>query len=436
MISLTPRPTGRALPMVAGLIALCLIALGLLAACGGGSGNTGGKTTIRFANWADAEDATRPGIEALIKKFEASHPNIVIKSEPVSFTDIEHQMLLQAQSGNAPDVAELAGNYTFTVAATRTLQPLEQLAGAQYQQSIIPDELKLGEVGGQLVAVPWTVGPVGLWYNKKLMKDAGLDPAKPPATWNDLLSALRAVHQKNPKAIALGLDSTNRPFALDTNWPIIKSFGGQPFQGKTATANSPGMTAYLTFMRQIATSGYTPPNQKAGFFRQPAASGQVAFTIDGPYLKSVVQATSKVTDKQFFDTWGVAPLPSVTGQHFSVPTDHQLVMFKTTKNRQAAWEFMKFLTTSPDGLRYTVDDEGSLPPMTNPGGDLAKQLDNPVASAFRNQVIPTLTRPEWGTAYAKAYSPVMSGIQSAMTSSTPIGQVAATMQSTLSAGLG
>jgi multiple sugar transport system substrate-binding protein len=433
----SPRRRRTKVPKVRSALAGAL-ALGLLASgCGGGSdADSGGKTVVRFANWAEAEDATRAGIQALIKKFEETHPTIDVRSEPVSFTDIEHQLLRQVQSGNAPDVAELSGNYTFTIGETKTLQPLGEFADAAFKQAIIPAELKLGEVGGQLVAVPWTVGPVGLWYNKKVMKDAGLDPDKPPATWDELRTALAAVQKKDSKLIPLGLDTTNRPYGLDVNWPIMRSFGGQPFQGATATANTPGMKAYFTFMRELATKKFTPVNQKGGFFRQPAASDQVAFTIDGPYVKNVVQSVNKVSDEKFYDTWGVAPLPTAVGQHFSVPTDHQLVMFKTSEKKQAAWEFMKFLATSPDGVQYTVKDEGCLPAVNEATGAAAEHLDNPIAEAFREDVIPTVARPDWGARYAKAYSPVMAAVQSAMTSQQPVDAIATSLQSRLQSGLG
>jgi multiple sugar transport system substrate-binding protein len=433
MATLTTR--GRTLSALAGAVALGLLGT----ACGGGSqgGGNGGTTTITFANWADTEPATQPGLRRLIAAFEQAHPGIKVKSEPLSFTDIEQRLLLQVRSGNAPDVAELAGNDTFATAATQALQPLDQLAGPAYEQSLIPAELQLGKVDGKLLAVPWTVGPIGLWYNKKVLKDAGLDPAAPPTTWDELLADAEAVHRDNPRTIAVGLDSTNRTFGLDTNWPIMESFGGRPFRGSQATASSPGFTRYLDLVRTLAGRGYTPVNQKAGFFRQPAASGQVAFTVDGPYLKSVVQSTAKLTDQQFYDTWGVVPLPAASGggRHYSVATDHQLVLFKSSKHQQAAWEFMKFLSTSPAGIQYTIASEGSLPPLAHLTGDVARQLDNPVARAFRDRIIPAVTRPEWGATYATAYSPVMAAVQSAMTGSQSTASIASGLQSDLKAAL-
>jgi multiple sugar transport system substrate-binding protein len=420
------------------LAAACLALTALVAGgCGGGSGSANGKTAVTFANWAAAEPATAPGIAAMIKKFEALHPKITIKSEPISFTDIEHQLVLEVQSGNPPDVAELQGNYLYTLAATSDLQPLGSYANGAFSKSVIGSELKLGELGGQLDAIPWTVGPIGLWYNKAVMKQAGLKPA-PPASWDQLLSDAKAIHKKLPKVIVLGMDTTSRAFALDAAWPVMTSFGAVPFSGATATGDTPAMQSYLSFMRTLARDGYTPEGQKTGFFRQPAASNQVAFTVDGPYVKGVAQSINHMSDQRFYQTWGVAPLPTgSTGQHYSTPTDHQLVMFKNSANKTAAWQFMRFLATSQYSvLNYTLKYENSIPPLASPPDAVAKELDNPITKSFVKSIIPEVIKPAWGARYSAAYLDVMAGIQKAMTSSAPISSVASGMQASLKSDLG
>lgn len=433
--------SGRPRPRKAWL-AVATAAVVAAAGCGSGGGDNGGgggngKATITFANWADAEPNTKPGIEAMIKKFESLHPNITVQSKPISYTDIEHQLILQTQSGNPPDVAELQGNYTFSLQATGALEPLDDYVKGSYAQSVIPQELQLGKIGGKTVAVPWTVAPFALWYNKKVMKKAGLS-GKPPATWDELLADVKAIHQKEPKVIAFGTDTTNRTYGLDQNWPIMQSFGAVPFRGSTATCDTAQMKAYLNFIRTLGQKGYTPANKKGGYYRQPAASDQVAFTVDGPYVKGVVQSTVKISDADFFAKWGIVPLPSGPAgpQHFSAPTDHQLAMFKDSKNKKAAWEFIKFLSTSDYAVQnYTLKYENSLPPLANPTGAIAKAMDNPISQEFQKNVIPTVGRPEWGAHYAGVYSDVMAGVQKAMTTSTPIDSVASSMQTAVKSDL-
>lgn len=415
-------------------ISVAIVVLAASACGSGGSGGTtaNGKTVITFANWADAEQNTHPGIDAAIKEFESLHPNIEIKSEPVSFTDIDHQLLLEVRSGNAPDVAEMAGDYTNDLAATGGLADLGSYTSGQWKSQIIPSELALGSVGGKQDAIPWTVGPFAIWYNKTLMKQAGLSPTA-PATWDQLLSDAKVIHAKEPKAITLGIDSTAREYALDQDWPIMQSLGGVPLSGSKPTVNTPPVQNFLTFMRTVAKDGYTPEGQKAGYFRQPAASNQVAFTIDGPYVKGVVQSTNHVSDQQFYSTWGVAPLPAgPSGRHYSAPTDHQLVMFSSAPDKQAAWEFMSWLSTSSWAtLNYTIKYENSIPPLAKPTGAVAAELNNPISQAFEKDIIPTVAAPAWGTAYSSAYLDFTSAVQQAMTTSTPIPSIASGLQSKL-----
>src|SRR5690606_10201029 len=125
------------------------------------------KITLTFANWAAAEGATRPGIEKVIRDFEAAHPDITIKSEAISFSEIAQQLVLRVNSGNPPDVAEIAGNDTFPLAATGKLEPRDGYVTAELKESINPSALNGLMSQGKLVAFPWTEAASGFWYNKE-----------------------------------------------------------------------------------------------------------------------------------------------------------------------------------------------------------------------------------------------------------------------------
>lgn len=233
--------------------------------------------------------------------------------------------------------------------------------------------------------------------------------------------------------IPLGIDTTNRPFGLDANWPLLASFEAQPFEGSEATADTPGLRAYLEFMRTLATEGYTEVNQTIGYFRPIAADDNVAFTIDGPYLQGVVTSTAGISQEEFGDTWGVtAPPAAPEGESFTVPTDHQLSILSGSENPDAAWELMEFLATNEHAVtEYTLPVESSLPPLAEPEGAIADALETPVYQSIQEEVIPAVIRPPWGANYAAASSPVMASVQTAMTSDTPIDQIVADLQGQL-----
>ena len=399
-------------------------------------GVSSGSGTVTFLNWADAESNTHPVIQKMIAQFESLYPNIKIVSQPVSYSNIAHQALLQAKSGNAPDVAEMQGNYTFQLAAAGVLEPLDQFASSSYQSAIIPQELALGKANGQLDAIPWTVGPFGMWYNKTVMAQVGI--SSPPTTLDQLLSDLAIVKAKDPSAIPLGTDTTNRTYGLDQNWSFMQTDGATPFNASSASVNTPGMIQYLTFMQTLGKDGYTLVNHLGGYFRTPAAHNQVAFDIDGPYLEGVVTSDTHESPAQFEKDWGLTTIPTgTTGKAFSVPTDHQLVMFKSAKNKQAAWTFMNWLTTSDYAVtNYTIPAEKSLPPLSSLGTNAqALEQSNSFYQIYLKKIIPAVVRPPWGTAYTNAYTPVMTGIQQVMTSSTSPASEAKSIQSSLSSAL-
>lgn len=436
----TARSGFRSRSLFVGAVALTIVA----AACGSskpsaGHGTTGSTqpapsaqhpVTITFANWADAETATKPGVEAMISQFEASHPGITVQSQPISFTDIGHTLILRQQSGNPPDVAELAGNDTFAVAATGALAPLDSyVKSGVFNSAALAD----GKYNGNLVALLWNSNPPGLWYNKQVMSQAGLDPNNPPSTIDQLMTDLAAVKAKAPGVIPIGIDTTNRSFSLAVDWPWMQAFGATPFAGSTPTADTPQMKSFLGFMQTLAQKGYLTAGHKIGYYRPLAAQNKVAFVWDQPVLQGVVQSTNHETDAQFSANWGVSTMPTATGGK-ATTTDqgHQLVIFNKSAQKQADWEFIDWLATNPSAVTgYTVKYESSLPPLANPSSEIQSAISTPTLQEFTNKVLPTIVQLPYGPNFSNAYTPIMSGVQSAVTSSTSPASIASNIQSGL-----
>jgi len=391
------------------------------------------KVTITFANWAAAEGTTKPSIEQVIADFEKAHPDIQIKSETISFSEIARQLALRVKPGNPPDVAQLAGNDTFVVAATGKLEPLTSYMEADLKAKLKPDALAGLQYQGQLIALPWTLAPAGFWYNKAVMAKAGLDPEKPPRTIEELTVAMAAIKKSQPDVIPLGLDTTNRPFSLQSNWPWMETFGATPI-GPKGRADSSEMKRYLAWMRDLAKAGYIDPGRKIGEFRPLAAQDKIAFTWDQVLLQGVIQGANKMPDAEFYKHWGVTTQPAgPSRKSYSFEGGHQLVMFADSKQKKAAWEFMQYLAASADAIKtYTLGPGASIPPLSAaPSADLAAKLDTPVYKSFSANIVPTVSTPPFGPAFASASSGIMAGVQQAVTGTEPIDQIAASIQQQL-----
>jgi multiple sugar transport system substrate-binding protein len=392
------------------------------------------KITLTFANWADAETATRPGIDAAIAAFEASHPAIHIESQAIAFSEIARQLVLRARSGNPPDVAELQGNDTVLLALTGKLEPLDGYLGAAGTSIFTPRSLNGLVMREKLIALPWTVAPVGFWYNKDIMRKAGLDPNHPPGTIDELMADLAAVKKTQPDVAGIGIDTTNRVFSLTANWPWMRMFGADPLADGGKGATAPAMTAYLTWMRALAKNGYLQAGQKMGDFRPLAAQDKIAFTYDAVLLKGVIQSLNHMSDDALNDHWGVTTTPvGPTGTPLTFDSGHDLAIFSGSTHKKEAWEFVNYLATSANAVQnYTVKYETSLPPLkTPPSEDIAKLMNTPIYSAFVEKIMPTMIAPPFGANFASASTAVMAGVQQAVTSDMPIQDIETSIQANL-----
>src|SRR6185503_16949837 len=317
---------------------------------------------------------------------------------------------------------------------TGKLEPLDSFVTGDVKAALKPGSLDALRYKNQLIAFPWTQAPAGLWYDKALLQKAGLDPENPPKTIDALMNALAAVKRSQPDVIPLGLDTTNRPFAMQSNWPWMQTFGATPIGEGARGADTPQMKAYLTWMRELAQKGYIDPGRKIGEFRPLAAQDKVAFLWDQVLLQGVIQSANKMSDADFYKRWGVTALPTgPSGKSYTFEGGHQLVMFADSKHKQAAWTFIQYLATSPAALRaYTLGPGASLPPLAKlPDAELARKLDTPVIDAFATKIIPTISPPPFGASFASGSTAVMAGVQQAVTGTEPIDAIAKSIQQQL-----
>ena len=431
------RGRGASVRVVAGAAAVfASLSLTSCASSDGGSQSTGGPATLKVAMWDATEPTSR--LQPLIEQFQKENPTIKVEVQAIPYSDFEQKVLQQLRAGQSPDVVQTFGNYTADFAAAGALAPLDDLADASYKSQMTGQLLQTGVIDGKLMAVPWAVQPVGLWYNKKIMSQAGLDPNKPPGTVDELMSALAAVKSKAPGVIPMGIDSTNRVFGFDVNWPWIKAFGANPVENGKANAESPGMKGYLDFMRTLGTKGYTEINQKIGYFRPLAAQNKVAFIEDQSILESVIKATdTKITNDGFDATWGVVKMPTgKDGTSYSVPQDHQLAVMKATTHKNQAWTFVQWMTRSEAADVHVIQNKSAFPAATTlpPAAQTLLDKDKSL-QYFRTDITPTITRPPWSPNYAKASAPIMIGVQQAMTSGKSIDAIANEMQGGLTSVL-
>jgi raffinose/stachyose/melibiose transport system substrate-binding protein len=182
-----------------------------------------GKTTLTIwdQETAGASDAE---LKRLNKEFEQKYPNVTIKRVSRSFNDLKTTLKLALSGANPPDVVQANQGYPDMVAFVKAglLRPLDDYAGIYGWNTRYPsvllnpnrvsvDGTRFGT--GRLYGVSQAGEFVGVYYNKKNLKKAGV---KPPKTWGDLERAL-------PKLKATGIQPIQ--FGNLEKSPAIHLFG-------------------------------------------------------------------------------------------------------------------------------------------------------------------------------------------------------------------
>jgi len=370
--------------------------LGLVLAGGSASATAAGACTgtqqeISFANWAAAETATAKEVSASIAAFEKANPCITVKPIAIPFAETVSQLTVMTIGNNTPDVMELSSGMPQALAAEGALADLREDASSM-TSDIQPAILQDGEYQGKLVALPLSLTPHGFWFNKSLMKAAGLDPNKPPQTVDELTHDMAIIKAKLPKVYPFAMMTAKGAYAVVNMWPWLQTFCKTPPMANDRLGwTQPCAEQAFTWFQMMAKRGWMPVGNNMKDNRQLFATDQVAFTIDGPYMRGIVASINPkyAPNAAFADTFGAAKVPAgPSGESRTAIDIHQIAIGAHSAHAAAAWTFVHFMVSSPRDMQDFIIPEGGLPPLVSLQKQFSAQLDQPYQQVWINDIIP------------------------------------------------
>ena len=414
------------------LLAFCLI--GHVFAGGGRQqqGGTGRPVTITFANWVSVEDATQNDILGMIDAFQTANPGITIRNQGIAVSDIVRELTIMSAAGNPPDIAQVVNDNVIQLQSAGFLASLDNLLSPSFVADLYPDLYdSVGLVNGRHYAAPWANTTHGLFYNKVLMQQAGLDPSRPPKTMDELTQMMRTARQRLPDdVIIFQTDTTVRTLGLLHMWPFMLAFndGVSPYtlDGKV-NYNTPGMKAYMEWVRMLVNEKLTLPGMRYGQFRPYAAQNKLLFGNDWTCFDGIVRSldeTKTLTPEIMYRTWGATALPTGRDGRYRVPSQaHTLVVFERSNNKEAAARFLEFMISSPLAIDGYIGKNG-FTPVTRSALQQSPALQRSefIASFVRDVVPASVTMPT-GPDYALYAEVIMTGVQEAITTNRSIDDI-------------
>jgi multiple sugar transport system substrate-binding protein len=164
-----------------------------------------GQPPVEIEYWQYTFATRVQAIDELIKRFEAANPGIKVKHTHVPYDDFRLKIAAAIPAGQGPDVVQLFYGWLQDYLKAKLLQPLpaEQFDPAEIERDFFP-LVKQMKVGGQYYGVPTAVRSLALFGNLKLVREAGLDPAKPPRTLDELVEAAKKLTKRDPAGTTTG----------------------------------------------------------------------------------------------------------------------------------------------------------------------------------------------------------------------------------------
>ncbi|WP_437661111.1 ABC transporter substrate-binding protein [Sorangium sp. So ce1182] len=287
-------------------------------AAGGSRGYAGPAVNLAF--WTGFTGGDRPPMERLVERFNREHDNITVRMSVTRWGDFYQKVPAAVDSGHGPDVAVMHADQLATASVHRTILPLDEviqalgLGAGDFSRPL----WDAGVFRGRRYGIPLDVHPLGLYYNRAVLADAGIGDAALPRSRRDYLAVLEHLKGRGIKG------SWVSP-VLYTGGLMFQSLlwqsGGELFSqdGARATFNSEAGVEALGFMLDLIKRGYSPRDVGQDADSIAFTNNRNAFIWNGIWMINAYRAIPGLR-------WGVLPVPAIGAQRAVWANSHNLVL--------------------------------------------------------------------------------------------------------------
>ncbi|MEU7747541.1 extracellular solute-binding protein [Nonomuraea sp. NPDC049158] len=341
-----------------------------------------------------------------VKLLEKCGTDAGVKVERTGYdtSDLTNKALLAAQQGNSPDVLIVDNPVVSTLAEAGVLTTTEE--NKLDVTAIAPNLLAAGQSGGKTYGVPIGANTLALYYNKDVLKKAGVDIAS-VKDWASLTGALEKVKASGKKGITFSAIGTE-----EGSFQFLPWFWGS---GANLTKlDSPEGVSAVALWSDWLKKGYAPNsviNNTQTTSWQEFAGGDFAFAENGTWQLA--------NAKKAGFAYGIIPVPAKGGGTAPAPTGGEFVSIPVQSDTARYATSQKLVTclTSADNsltttttLSYIAPTEAVQAKQVAATPDLRVWVDAVKAAKGR-------TSDDLGTKYPKISEPMWGAVQAALSGS-------------------
>jgi sn-glycerol 3-phosphate transport system substrate-binding protein len=299
-------------------------------------------------------------IDGYAAAFEKENPGVKVK--PIysgTYQESIVKALTANKAGDPPVLSVLLSTDMYSLIDEDAIVPWDDLlktdSDKAWHQSFFPGFMENSQTGGKTWGIPFQRSTIVLYWNKEAFKDAGLDPNKAPANWNEMVDYAKKLTKKdasgNVAQWGVQVPSSGFPYWLFQGFTTQNNVVLMNKQGTRTYYDNPAVIEALQYWVDLSKKhnamkpgiiewGTTPKD----FFEKKAA---MMWTTTGNLTN--VKANAKFE-------FGVAMLPA--GKRRGTPTGGgNFYLFKksTPQQREAAMRFAKWMTSPERAAQWGID---------------------------------------------------------------------------------
>ncbi len=329
-------------------------------------------------------------IQPLLDQFEQENPDLDVQVEQLTWQSGREKIVAAAAAGQPPDLCELGSTFLPGLVADSTLADLTDS---------IPDltpKLRgwdMARYRGRIYALPWMVGTRALYYNRDLLRQAHINPDKPPATWDELAKAVKLVSDASYDAKGFGMNSGEREVLFKKFMPFAWGNGGAILDS-TLTRCIVASPQNIEALRYYLSLRPYSLLDRQEMLDEAFARGRLGFTISGPWLLRTLPKEAPELDFEV----ALMPRPAAgKGSPASFAGAELLGIFRAAPDRSGALRLARFLVREQNAMKLYAATGNALPAAVSADSDsffVFHPRDRVFLEQLKTAVSPPL-HPKW-----------------------------------------